>query len=917
MIMKKFFLATCILIFSAFAVLAAEEYKAENLRCEYRANPLGIDRPYPLLSWGLQSSLRGDCQTQYEIIVSDNVKGIEALKGNMWNIRRKSQERDNIKYEGKPLKPLTQYYWKVRSYNSKGEPSPWSETATFETAKMGHDNWIATWIYDGEAEPASVEKFYEELPAPMFRKDVVVNKEIASARLYITALGYYEAYLNGVKVSETSIDPGWTSVDKRILYSTYDVTKLMSKGDNVVGAVVGNGYYNPLPMPVFTPLRKFLTIGRPSLLAELHINYVDGTKQIIPTDTSWCHTESPTLRNNVYLGELYDARREIKDWCTPKVSAESWKQAKKIAPASGVLQAQITPPIRVTKVVKPTRMYEPRPGVYMYDMGQNFAGVVRVKLSGERGERLTIRYGEDVYSDGSINVMTSVAGQQKRVWDADWSRPGQPQIAWQQDAYIFSGNGVEEWTPRFTFHGFRYVELTGLSKRPTLECVEGLRMNSDLEKAGSFESSSTMLNKINTAAEWTFLSNVFSVQSDCPAREKLGYGGDIVGTTDAFCYNFDMANFHTKTILDYKDSSRESGAMTETAPYMGIADLGFGDGSGPIGWQLAFGFAQKRLLDYYGNSRNIAENYDVLKKQVDFLISQSENYIITKCISDHETLDNPRPMELTGTAHLYHHIVLLSEFAKITGNNKDELHYATEAEKVKNAFIKKFYNGDGVFDAGTQTCQSFALYYDLIPDGDRDKTFKKLVERIKADGEHIRVGLFAVTMILNELSNNGEGDLAHRLIVNPEFPGYGYMINRGATTIWETWAYSDNTFSHNHPMFGAVSEWMYRSVLGINGTSKGFANIDIRPLPSEDLTWAKGSYNSVKGLIEVSWKKEGDRFSLDVTVPVCVTARVVVPNPQNKDVKESGNIIKSNDPLIKISGNSTYIVGSGTYSFTY
>lgn len=913
------FICTYFFIFSSF-ISFASRYEVNSLTCEFLENPLGVETENPLLGWMLESDVRGDEQTAYEIIVSDNLDDIKKGKGNVWDSGKvKSEKTNNIEYKGKRLKAKNRYYWSVRSYNAQDKVSDWSQPAFFEMGMIHPSNWLAQWIGDGKKMPDNLVGFYKNDPAPLLRKDWEIKKPVASARLYITGLGYYEAYLNGKKVGDHVLDPGWTSFDKTILYNTFDVTDLLQQGKNTWGVMLGNGFYNPVPMTIFKPLREFLTIGRPAVLGQLEITYTDGKKDRIMTDLTWKTIPGPVLRNNVYLGEHYDARAEVAGWNLPDGNLSGWRSVVFANAPGGQLKSQMQPPIRETATVKPVRMTETRPGEFVFDMGQNFAGVVRLKVKGEKGTKITLRYGEDVYSDGRVNLMTTVAGQHKRVWDADRSAEGEPQTAWQEDSYILKGGKEEIWQPRFTFHGFRYVEVTGFPGRPTLDNIEGVRLSADLEKVGEFCCSDELINKIERAVEWTFLSNVFSVQSDCPGREKLGYGGDITATTDAFCYLFDMSNFHTKTVYDYRDAARPSGAMTETAPYMGIADSGFGDGSGPVGWQLAFGIAQKKLYDYYGNKRIIADNYDVFKKQVEFLRSQADNDIITHCISDHEMLENPRPEALTATAHYYHHVILLAEFAELLGKKEDKATYSLLSENIKKAFIDRFYKPGGIYDSNLQTTQAFALHYDLIPEGKQSEVFNQLINVLDRDKKHIHTGIFATPMLLNELSENGRNDLAYQLVTNRDFPGWGYMIEKGATTIWETWAYSDNVYSHNHPMFGTVNEWFYRSLLGINGESAGFEDVRINPRPVEGLSWAKGSYNSIKGKIGVDWQKTDGNFAMNVSIPTGMNASIYVPNAGKKTVYEGNEDAKNAKDMAykgEENGFSVYRVGGGEYNFT-
>ena len=470
-------------------------------------------------------------------------------------------------------------------------------------------------------------------------------KKIAAARLYITGLGYYEAYLNGKKIGDQVLDPGFTSYRKQVLYSTFDVTTQIKKGKNIFSLRLGNGWYNPLPIRLFGRfnLRDVQQTGRPCVKSQLLLRYIDGTEETIVSDESWLTAPGPVIRNNVYLGELYDARLEKKDWFTD--GTNGWRNASITEGPSGSLHAQKQPPIRITAVVKPVRIYEAGKDTFIVDMGQNFAGVARIKVQAPAGTRINLRYGEDTLIQGRLNYYTTVAGQIKEIFRLSGG-PGAPKTAWQEDSYITRGQGKEVWAPGFTFHGFRYVEITGWPGRPGVDDIEGLRMNSDIDEVGTFACSNEMFNQLNKTIKWTFLSNVFSVQSDCPGREKMGYGGDMVATAPAYIYNYDMSNFYHKTIQDFVNDQQPDGGITEIAPHTGIADRGYGGASGPLGWQLAFPFLQKQLYEFYGDTRIIEQNYDAFQKQMNFLQSKAINGLFHWDISDHEALD-PRPEAFT------------------------------------------------------------------------------------------------------------------------------------------------------------------------------------------------------------------------------------------------------------------------------
>ena len=466
------------------------------------------------------------------------------------------------------------------------------------------------WIGDGKPQPASDEGYYAEDPAPQFRKTFSTSGKIKSAQLHIVGLGLYEALLNRQPLSDTSLAPLWTPYGKRILYDTYDVTDRLQRGDNVLAVTLGNGWYNPLPLRMwgrFNP-RDALTVGRPCLIAKLAIQYEDGTTDTVITDTSWKVASGPVLRNSLYLGEVYDARAESSCWQRVGFDDAAWRQAVSVAGPAGVLEPRIAPPVAVRATWPAVSVSTPRVGVYVVDLGRNFAGLAQFSLgSGSAGESITFRYGELLHPDGTVNVMTGVCGQIKR---AGLGGPGAPAVAEQSDVYIRSGRGDERYVPRFTWHGFRYVQIEGLAKPPQATDITALALASAVPDACEFECSNALFNDIHRVCRQTFLSNLFGVQSDCPARERFGYGADIAATTEAFIFNFDMHTFYAKTVQDFVDEAAD-GWFTETAPFLGIADRGFGGRSGPIGWTLGVPVMMRDLYRYYGDRDVLARHYDI------------------------------------------------------------------------------------------------------------------------------------------------------------------------------------------------------------------------------------------------------------------------------------------------------------------
>ena len=889
-----------------------------NLRCEYRVDPIGINTSEPRFSWELSSDVRGQFQSAYEILVSDEMEDLANHKGNLWSTGRKpSSDNIQVSYAGKALQPASCYYWKVRVWDREGNVSAHSEPAFFEIA-LGTDDWEGDWIWDDRAAPETEAEMYLDIPVPLFRKEFTPDAKVNSARLYVCGLGYYEAFLNGEKVGDHMLDPGWTNYGKRIQYASYDITEMLEEGDNAIGVMLGNGWFNPLPLYLFNRLnlREVLTIGQPMLIAQIKLEYEDGSVDWISTDESWKTGKGPFLRNNVYLGEVYDARLEQDGWSDPGFDDAGWKPAMVTEGPGGKLVPQIQPPIRITREIKPVEITEPEKGVYIFDMGQNFAGVARLRVKGQTGTRVQMRYSELLHEDGSLNDLTTIACHIRENWYYQ-HREGHPRNADQKDIYILRGEGEEVYNSRFTFHGFRYVEVTGFPGKPTLESLTGLRMNSDLQDAGQFECSNDMFNQIQENSEWTFLSNVFSIESDCPGREKFGYGGDIVTACEAYMFNYHMPEFYVKTVRDFEDDQRPSGGMPELAPDNTIYDRGLTEDTGPIGWMLAHPFLQERLYRYYGDKRLIEEQYEATRRLIEFIREHVPDHILTIGISDHVTLA-PKPEGVTATAFYYHHVILLAEFAEILGRTEDHETYSKLAEDIKSAFIAEF-NREAIVDIGTQGAQAFALYYGLLAEDQKLAAMDVLENRIiEKNKGHLSTGIFSTKMLYDVFRMYDRNDLGYLITNQKDFPGFGYMIENGGTTIWEHW--DGGGASYNHPMFGSVSEWFYKSLAGIcpEDDAVGFDRFIIKPGIVGDLDWVKASYHSIRGSIESNWKIEDCQLVLDVVIPVNTSAKVFIPSKSADEVLEAGQKASLAEGVIAVHHDGRYTileVASGSYHF--
>lgn len=889
--------------------------KPINLRCESRVNPLGVDVPQPRLSWILDSKpgAKEFRQSAYRVLVATSLSELQRQSGSLWDSGKVSgAAQNNIAYRGKPLRAGQQCFWKVQVWSSTDSGS-WSTPASWEMGPMEPSDWQGKWISDGKIAPTKEADLYNDNPAPLLRKEFGVRGQISRARLTISGLGYYEASLNGEKIGDHVLDPGWTRVEDRVLYSVFDVTKQLSKGRNCLGVMLGDGWYNPLSLRLFGRfnLREQLTIGRPQVIAQLRIDYKDGSHEIVATDESWRAGEGPLLRNNVYLGEVYDARREQSGWNKAGFDDANWRSASPATGQLGRLVSQSQPPIRVTSTWNAVKVTNPKPGIYVYDMGVNFAGWVQLKTQLEAGTKVNLRYGELLYKDGMLNPMTSVAGQikyKRKETGESVGGPGAPEIAWQADTFIAKG-GKETYTPKFTYHGFRYVEITGLPSALPLSSVTAMRLNSDVESVGEFECSNPMLNEVQTICRRTFLSNIFSVQSDCPHREKLGYGGDIVATSEAYMANFDMSGFYAKAVRDWSDSALSDGMFTDTAPSMGIHYCG-------LVWAMAPVLLADQLHQYYGDREIGEQEYAAAKRWMDLVEAKYPSGIVTDGLSDHEGLTETPSAPLV-TPHYFQTANLMAKTALRIGKPADTVHFNALAKTIQRAYLAQFFDPlTGKVGPGTQTSQSIGLYTGIIPESGREKTLAYLVSEIHQAKDHLTTGILGTKYMFQVLSEAGKTELAYKIATQPDFPGWGWMLKNGATTLWEHWEFSDNTFSHNHPMFGSVSQWMMQELGGIQPApdAVGFDKIVIRPQVPNGLDWVKSSYRSVRGKIVSNWRRVGGAIRFEIVIPGNCAARLLLPSSGRDLVRVIGERpYPKAKPLPD--GSAEFALGSGRYEF--
>ncbi|WP_200269239.1 glycoside hydrolase family 78 protein [Luteolibacter pohnpeiensis] len=866
-----------------------------RLRCESLENPIGLDVEHPRFSWVDSATERGQKQSAYQILVSSSAAKLAANQADIWNSGKVSSDvTTNVPYEGRTLTSGQMGYWKVRVWDANGKPAGVSEPATFEMGLLSQKDWGGDWIARTDD--------INELPAPMFRHEFRVSGKVKSARLYICGLGYHEVELNGSKVGDRFLDPGFTRYDRCILYVTHDVTDQIKDGENAIGVTLGNGWFNSQTIAVWN-LEKAPWRAAPKMILKLEVDYTDGRKSVLVSDKTWKTSTGPIVFDSIYGGEIYDARLEKSGWSTAGYDDSKWDEVKIVKAPTDNMVAQAMPPIRATATIKPVKITEPKPGVFIFDMGQNFAGHVNLTVSGPAGTSIKMRYAELLHGDGTLDN----DDMSKHV------RRGGADQAFQTDTYILKGEGTEKWHSRFSYYGFQYVEVTGFPGKPTLESLEGVFIHSDVEKIGQFECSNPLFNWITEAARWSYLSNLYGLPTDCPHREKNGWTADAHIAAEQALYTFDPITIYAKWMNDIADEQRPDGNMPGIIP-----NAGWGDNIGPA-WDSAFLIIPDYINTYCGDSSILRDHYEGMKRYVDFLGTRAENGIVSYGLNDWAPASTKTPADITSTGYYYQDARIVAHTAELLGKSGEAKKYNRLADDIKKDFNKKFYNAEtGLYGNGSQAALSCALYHDLVDPENKQRVFDHLLAAIEKSNGHIDAGILGTKYIFRVLTAGGRADVAYAMADKKDAPGWGWWKAQGATTLWEQW---NGTESHNHIMFGDIVAWFYESLAGIGAdpAQPGFKHIIVRPQPVGDLTYAKGVMESVQGKIESSWKIEGDQFKLHLLIPPNSTATVYITGAKMDEVME-GNSIAAKAAGIRSAkqekGAAVFEIESGSYDFT-
>jgi len=871
--------------------------ETSNLRCEYLVNPIGIDSPNPRFTWMMVDDSWESAQSAYELILGTDSSKVASGVGNKWTTGKVNSSAMLVEYNGSPLEPFTRYFWHVKVYDAAGNPSSVSVMASFETGMMKMENWKGTWITDT--------RDIKLKPAPYFRNEFTTDKKVISAKAYIAVAGLFELYVNGVKVGNHRLDPMYTRFDRRTLYLTHDITKLLKEGKNAVGVLLGNGWYNHQSTAVWyfdeAPWR-----ARPSFCLDIRITYSDGSQETITSGTDWKTALSPVVFNSIYTGEHVDGRLAQAGWNTTGFDDSKWKNSIPIGAPSENIVAQALQPIRDVVVIPAKKITKINDSHYIFDLGRNIAGVSQLKVSGNAGTIIRLKHGERLRADGMVD--------QSNI-DAHY-RPTDQLDPFGTDIYTLKGEGEETFKPTFNYKGFQYVEVT--SDQPVelkLESLTGYFMHSDVPVAGHIQSSDSILNKIWKATNASYLSNLFGYPTDCPQREKNGWTGDAHTAIEVGLYNFDGITVYEKWMADHRDEQQPNGVLPAIIPTSG---WGYTWANGPD-WTSTIAIIPWNIYLFYGDTKVLRDCYDNIRRYVDHITQISPLGLTDWGLGDWIPVKSVSSKELTSSIFYYTDASILAKTASLLGKKADFEKYNALAVKIKDAINSKYLNKEtGIYASGFQTELSAPLHWGIVPEELRSKVAENLAKRVIADGKHIDVGLLGTKTILNALSANGYADLAYEVALQKTFPSWGWWIVNGATTLYENWPIdSKSDISLNHIMFGEIGAWFYKSLGGIYTDEKqpGFKNVVLKPDFVKGLNSFEASHQGPYGMIVSSWKRKGKKIEYKVTIPPNSTAELSL---KGDNILEGGKALSENKSVkiaSQMGGVNIMNLKSGSYSF--
>ncbi|GAB5552781.1 MAG: glycoside hydrolase family 78 protein [Saprospiraceae bacterium] len=942
--MKKYFLYT-LLFFCWIYQLNGQSITFETLTCNAQINPIAIDVEQPMLSWVVKAEGFNKSQTAYQVLVASTPEMLNEKEADFWNSGKvNSAQSTHIKYQGIQLLPTKKYWWKVKIWDEKGKASDWSATYTFETGLMDESNWgNAKWIALSEDTRTSEYRFREYLtgrmdeativtsqPAGYFRKEIRARKKIKSARAYICGLGYYELYINGKKTGDHVLDPAPSNYDKQAYYVTYDITQQLNQRKNAIGIIVGNGFYGQdISWKSDPESEKDLSYGIPAAKLLIKLTYMDGSEGTFFSDESWKNATGPIVFDNIYGGDTYDARYEINGWNTLGYKDTEWSKVKIVTPKVNKISSQEMPPIRRLQEIAPQRVFKsPVTNKWIVDFGQNIAGWVQITVNEKEGQEIEIITTEALTQSGDNIHRGSTGG----------GANGMGQLL----RYICKGGGPETWEPKFSYHGFRYAEVSGFSSKPDASSIKAVLVATDVEQKGSFFCSDPLLNKMDTISRWTIVDNLHGIPEDCPHREKCGWLGDAHAFCEYALYNYEMANFYTKYMEDIRTQMRAVKGASGPAEMFNVPTM-IAPGKrtstiAKLDWGIATMYLPWYNYLYYGDSTIVMEYYEDMKGLTNYYLSfKDEEGIIQNGMGDWcpprwDRRKNPIAMEcdpiVSANAYFYDILGVMRVFAKMNQDQVFEAKVEKEQAELLKAFNKAYLKNIPLttYDwYGSQTATVMALQFGMVPDGKINSVVKGLEYNIKAvKGGHHATGIHGNRYIYTVLNKHGKADLAHQILTTPTFPSQTYVMNYGFTTwperqfYWEEMEELSNSL--NHPMHSGFAAYFFESLGGIKATleAPGYKEFTVNPVFQKAITQTTVSVPTPYGNIDHSWEMNGSDFSMDLRVPFNTKARLSITPEELKTLQINGEswmeFQSRNNTIIK---DSILLLGSGNYEIEY